>query len=69
MLLSAGAQCQERRLRYDAEAHGKDARADPGGHEKAQPSTNVGRLPPPALTLMTELREARVTAPTSAPFT
>ena len=31
--------------------------------------TNVGRLPPPALTLMTALREARVTAPTSAPRT
>jgi hypothetical protein len=27
------------------------------------PTTNVGTLPPPALTLMTELREARVTAP------
>src|SRR6185503_18438533 len=33
------------------------------------PTTNVGTLPPPALTLMTELREARVTAPTSAPWT
>jgi len=30
---------------------------------------HVGTLPPPALTLMTELRGARVTAPTSAPWT
>ena len=34
-----------------------------------QATTKVGTLPPPALTLMTELREARVTAPTSAPAT
>ena len=34
---------------------------------RAQPTTKVGTLPPPALTLMTELREARVTAPTASP--
>ena len=34
----------------------RDARAPP------HPTTKVGTLPPPALTLMTELREARVTA-------
>ena len=34
-----------------------------------QEQTNVGTLPPPALTLMTELCEARATAPTSAPRT
>src|SRR5262249_7983686 len=33
------------------------------------PTTNVGMLPPPALTLMTELREQRVTAPDSSPAT
>ena len=32
---------------------------------RGQPTTKVGTLPPPALTLMTALREARVTAPTS----
>jgi hypothetical protein len=32
-------------------------------------TTNVGMLPPPALTLMTESSDARVTAPTSAPAT
>lgn len=36
---------------------------------RTQPTTKVGTLPPPALTLMTELREARVTAPVSAPRT
>lgn len=38
-----------------------------GPGDVGYPTTNVGTLPPPALTLMTELREARVTAPTSAP--
>jgi hypothetical protein len=33
------------------------------------PTMNVGMLPPPALTLMTELREQRVTAPDSSPAT
>lgn len=39
------------------------------GSAHSYPTTNVGTLPPPALTLMTELREARVTAPASSPAT
>lgn len=51
---------------------GRDKRDPPRSRWRqawAQPTTNVGTLPPPALTLMTELREARVTAPTGCPAT
>ena len=47
----------------DDDHHGQAARAGP------HPTTKVGTLPPPALTLMTALREPRVTAPTSRPPT
>lgn len=41
----------------------------PGPSELDQPIAKVGTLPPPALTLMTAPREARVTAPVSRPRT
>lgn len=37
--------------------------------KNAHPTTKLGTLPPPALTLMTDCRDARATAPASPPAT